>query len=128
MLVQVPQVLTQDEVAYCRRRLEEAEWIDGKATAGEQSAKAKFNLQIPENAPVARELGELILQALGRSPLFAAAALPLRVFPPLFNRYDSGDGCSTPHVDNAIRAAGGGGGTDPYRRLQHAVPVSAGRI
>ena len=107
MLVQVPQVLTADEVAYCRRRLEQSEWIDGRTTAGEQSAKAKFNLQIPEDSAVGRELGELVLRALGRSPLFASAALPLRVFPPLFNRYDPGMVFHA-HVDNAIRAVGGG--------------------
>ncbi|MEJ0018888.1 MAG: Fe2+-dependent dioxygenase [Acetobacteraceae bacterium] len=108
MLVQIPQVLTQDEVAYCRRRLQEEEWVDGRVTAGDQSAKAKFNLQIPENSPVSRELGELILQALGRSPLFTTAALPLRVFPPLFNRYDAGMVFHA-HVDNAIRGMSGAG-------------------
>ncbi len=102
MLVQIPQVLTQDEVAYCRRRLQEEEWVDGRVTAGDQSAKAKFNLQIPENSPVSRELGELILQALGRSPLFTTAALPLRVFPPLFNRYEGGQEFGN-HIDNAVR-------------------------
>ncbi|MGD9618225.1 MAG: Fe2+-dependent dioxygenase [Alphaproteobacteria bacterium] len=109
MLVQVPQVLTKEEVAYCRRRLKEEEWVDGRITAGDQSAKAKFNLQIPEDSPVARELGELILQALGRNALFTTAALPLRVFPPLFNRYDAGM-VFNPHIDNAIRPVRGGGG------------------
>lgn len=109
MLVQVPQVLGKDEVAYCLRRLKEAEWVDGRVTAGDQSAKAKFNLQVPEDSPVARELGEMILQALGRSALFTTAALPLRVFPPLFSRYDAGMVFNT-HIDNAIRAVRGGGG------------------
>ncbi len=108
MLVQIPQVLSKDEVAYCRGRLQDSEWVDGKVTAGDQSAKAKINLQIPEASPVALELGDLILKALGRSPLFATAALPLRVFPPLFNRYDKGMVFDM-HVDNAIRAVSGGG-------------------
>jgi len=109
MLIRIPQVLTAAEVAYCRERLESAEWEDGRATAGQQSAKAKFNLQIPGDSPVGKELSELVLRALGRSPLFATAALPLRVFPPLFNRYDVGMTFHA-HVDNAIRPVPGTGG------------------
>ena len=109
MLVTIPDVLSPDEVRHARRVLEEAAWIDGKATAGEQAAKAKFNLQIPEGSPAAREVGELILRALARSPLFNAAALPLRVLPPLFNRYDVGMKFDA-HVDGAIRAIPGTGG------------------
>jgi len=105
MLVTIEGVLTPEEAADCRSRLAQAEWTDGKVTAGEQSARVKQNLQIPEEAPVARELAELILGALGRNPTFVSAALPLRVFPPLFNRYDVGMGFGT-HVDNAIRFAG----------------------
>jgi PKHD-type hydroxylase len=105
MLLRVEQVLTPAEVAQCRERLAEADWVDGRVTAGEQSARAKRNLQVPDDSPVARELGELILGALGRNPTFISAALPLRVFPPLFNRYDTGDAFGT-HVDNAIRFAG----------------------
>lgn len=102
MLVKAEAVLTKAEVAKIRRVLETADWVDGKVTAGEQSALAKFNLQVPETAPQAREIGETILRALGRDATFNAAVLPLRVVPPLFNRYDAGmkfDG----HVDNAIR-------------------------
>ncbi|MBO1360838.1 MULTISPECIES: Fe2+-dependent dioxygenase [Acetobacter] len=102
MLVHVKNVLTAEEVAYCRDVLESAEWGDGKATAGQQSAKAKHNLQIPQKSPQCRELGELVLRALGRNPTFTSAALPLRVFPPLFNRYDTGMYFDA-HVDNAIR-------------------------
>jgi PKHD-type hydroxylase len=102
MLVRAPAVLTAQEIAHCRRVLEAAEWVDGKITAGAQSAQAKFNLQVPENAPQAKELGELILRALGRNPIFNAAALPFKVFPPLFNRYDEGMRFDA-HVDNAIR-------------------------
>lgn len=102
MLVRIPKLLSAEEVAHCRSVLDKTEWIDGKVTAGQQSALAKFNLQVPENAPAARELGEIILRALGRCPAFTSAALPLRVFPPLFNRYDAGMKFDA-HVDNAIR-------------------------
>lgn len=102
MLVRAEAVLTKDEVAACRRVLEAADWVDGKVTAGVQSALAKNNLQVPENSQAARDLGEIILRALGRNATFNAAALPLRVFPPLFNRYDVGMRFGA-HVDNAIR-------------------------
>ncbi|MGE0119527.1 MAG: Fe2+-dependent dioxygenase [Dongiaceae bacterium] len=108
MLIQVPNVLTAEEVDRCRKTLEAAAWVDGKVTAGAQSARAKHNLQLPEDSPAARELGELVLRALGRNPLFTTAALPLRVFPPLFNRYDAGMTFGA-HVDNAIRAVPGAG-------------------
>ena len=102
MLLQIPQVLSPEQVAHARQLLDAAEWIDGKVTAGYQSAKAKDNMQLPEGSPVARELGDMILAALGKHPLFLAAALPLRIFPPLFNRYAGGQSFGT-HVDNAIR-------------------------
>jgi PKHD-type hydroxylase len=105
MLVHIEQVLTPGQLALCRERLAAQDWVDGRVTAGEQSARAKYNLQVPEDAPAARELGEMILSALGKTPAFVSAALPLRVFPPLFNRYDEGMAFDT-HVDNAIRFAG----------------------
>lgn len=105
MLLQIERLLSPEQVAHARQMLEAAAWVDGKVTAGEQSARAKNNLQVPEDAPAARELGELILGALGRNETFVSAALPLRVFPPLFNRYDEGMAFDT-HVDNAIRFAG----------------------
>ena len=105
MLLHIPGVLTTDQVARCRETLQGQTWVDGRVTAGEQSALAKRNLQVPEDAPAARELGEMILTALGRNPQFVSGALPLRVFPPLFNRYDEGMGFGA-HVDNAIRFAG----------------------
>jgi PKHD-type hydroxylase len=105
MLLHIEGVLTRDQVADFRARLAAGDWVDGKVTAGEQSARAKRNLQVPEDAPLARELGETILGALGRNPEFVSAALPLRVFPPLFNRYDAGMAFDT-HVDNAIRFSG----------------------
>jgi PKHD-type hydroxylase len=105
MLLTIEDVLTGDQVAAFRQRLAAADWVDGRITAGAQSALAKRNLQVPEDSAAARELGETILGALGRNPRFVAAALPLRVFPPLFNRYDAGMAFDT-HVDNAIRFSG----------------------
>jgi PKHD-type hydroxylase len=103
MMIHVPQVLTAEQVARCREVMEKAAWVDGKVTAGEQSAKVKFNLQLPETAPEARELGEMVMSAIARSDLFFSAVLPKQVFPPLFNRYDAGMTFGA-HVDNAIRS------------------------
>ena len=102
MLVQIPQLLSADQVAHIRGQLAATNWVDGKATAGSQSAGAKNNLQVPEDAPAARALGEIILGALGQNERFMSASLALRVFPPLFNRYDRGMEFRT-HIDNAIR-------------------------
>jgi len=106
MLLQIPDVLSPQQVDEARQILDAAEWVDGRVTAGHQSAQAKDNLQIPEGHPAARQLGEMVLKALGRNPLFFAAALPLHVFPPLFNRYSGGQSFGT-HVDNSIRQAPG---------------------
>lgn len=106
MLLHIPDVLTAEQVTHFRNRLQEAEWVNGRVTAGHQSAQAKNNMQLAEDHPVARELGELILAALERNPLFMTAALPLKVFPPLFNRYEGGQSFGT-HVDNAIRQVTG---------------------
>ena len=106
MLITVPDLLNPDQVAKARQVLEAAEWVDGRVTAGPQSSKAKDNLQIPENHPASREVGGMILDALGKNPLFLAAALPTKVFPPLFNRYTGGQSFGT-HVDNAIRHVAG---------------------
>ena len=102
MLVRIPNLLTPEEVAHCRGLLSRSDWVDGKVTAGVQSAEVKRNLQVPENAPAAREIGELILGKLGRNELFTSASLAMKVFPPLFNRYDTGMTFDT-HIDNAIR-------------------------
>lgn len=106
MLLSIPDVLNAEQLIEARRILDAAEWVDGRVTAGHQSAQAKDNLQIPEGHPAARQLGEMILKALGRNPLFFAAALPLHVFPPLFNRYSGGQSFGT-HVDNSIRQVPG---------------------
>lgn len=102
MLLHIPHVLTAEQVARCREVFDRAAWEDGRVTAGHQSAQVKKNLQLPENSPQARELGDLVLAALERSPLFISAVLPQRVFPPLFNRYDASMSFGS-HVDNAIR-------------------------
>jgi PKHD-type hydroxylase len=106
MLINIPNVLTPEQAAESRKILETAEWVDGKVTAGYQSARTKDNVQIPEGHPAARQVGETILKALGQNPLFLAAALPAQVFPPLFNRYSGGQSFGT-HVDNAIRQVHG---------------------
>lgn len=102
MLITIPDVLSTAQVAEARRLLAEAEWVDGRVTAGHQSAQAKDNMQVPEGHPAAQQVGEMILQALGQNPLFISAALPMKVFPPLFNSYSGGQSFGT-HVDNAIR-------------------------
>ena len=102
MMLTIPDVLDADDVARVRAIIDAAEWIDGNATSGAQSALAKRNRQLPEDGAAAREAGAIVLDALGRSPLFVAAALPLKVFPPLFNRYAGGEAFGA-HVDNAIR-------------------------
>jgi PKHD-type hydroxylase len=106
MLLQIPDLLSREQVAQARQLLDPADWVDGRVTAGHQSARAKQNLQLPEDHPVAQRLGELILTALQRNALFVSAALPLRVFPPLFNRYEGG-GSFGNHVDNSIRQIAG---------------------
>ena len=102
MLLHIPGVLDAAQVAEFRKRLVVAGWADGRITAGYQSARAKSNWQLPQDDPVARELSVAVRTALNRSPLFFAAALPRRVFTPLFNRYAVGNGFGD-HVDNAVR-------------------------
>ena len=106
MLLQIPEVLSAEQILGGRKVLESNDWVDGRITAGHQSARAKDNLQLPEDNEDARQLGNTILQALENNPLFMAAALPLKVFPPLFNRYQDGQSVGN-HVDNAIRQVTG---------------------
>lgn len=108
MLLAIPDILSADEVAKCRAALDGADWVDGKVTAGTQSGKVKHNRQLPEDHPVARNVGDAIVAVLGRHPRFMAAALPRKVFPPLFNRYEGG-GHFGFHIDNAIREVRGAG-------------------
>jgi PKHD-type hydroxylase len=106
VLLSIPDVLTPEQVAQARQILDQAEWVDGRVTAGHQSSRAKDNMQIPEDHPAARTVGDMILNALGQNALFISAALPQRVFPPLFNRYTGGQSFGV-HVDNAIRQVTG---------------------
>ena len=105
MLLPIPDVLTKDELARARALIDAAEWIDGNATSGHQSALAKHNTQLPEESEAAKAAGAIILGALSRNPLFVASALPATIFPPLFSRYGPGDVFGT-HVDNAVRLRG----------------------
>lgn len=102
MLLAIPDVLTKEEVAQFRQWMHEADWVDGNVTSGKQSALAKRNLQLPEESPIARKMGEFIRQVLAAHPLFISVALPEKVFPPLFNQYTEGHAFGT-HVDNAVR-------------------------
>jgi PKHD-type hydroxylase len=102
MMIPIPDLLSPEDVARVRGLIDVAEWVDGNATSGPQSALAKRNRQLPESSAAAREAGAIVLDALGRSALFIAAALPLKIFPPLFNRYEGGETFGT-HIDNAIR-------------------------
>ncbi|VTZ49877.1 conserved hypothetical protein with PKHD hydroxylase domain [Methylocella tundrae] len=108
MIVHIENVLDKDQLARCREAMQRAAWVDGRVTAGHQSRQVKNNLQLPEGGAEHQELGVMILRALHRSPLFISAALPHTVFPPLFNRYESGMGFGL-HVDNAIRQSADGG-------------------
>lgn len=108
MLLHIPAVLTPDQVRHLRERLDAADWVDGRATVGDQGAHVKRNRQLPEHAPLTRELGEVILAALARHPTFVSAALPLRTVPPLFNRYEGQEHYGL-HVDGAVRPVPGTG-------------------
>ena len=114
MLLSIPDVLTAEQVARCRQRLQQAGWADGRITAGHQSAKAKDNLQLPEDSEVARELGALVCDAVQANSTFFSAALPRRIYPPLFNCYRDGQSFGF-HVDNAVRYDRSGGGSHPVR-------------
>jgi PKHD-type hydroxylase len=102
MLICVPDVLTKADVVEFRGVMDACEWENGRSTAGAQSAMVKHNEQLPPDSPAARQLGERIIRALTANPLFISAAIPLRIFPPLFNRYGPGHAFGI-HVDNAVR-------------------------
>lgn len=106
MMLHIPEVLTPDQVANMRQRLDASNWVDGRETVGEQGAKVKNNRQLPELSPLGRELGETILKALVGNPLFVSAAIPFRYVPPLFNRYEGGEHYGF-HVDGSIRSIPG---------------------
>ncbi|MCB1553781.1 MAG: Fe2+-dependent dioxygenase [Xanthomonadales bacterium] len=102
MLLPIPDVLSADDLTRCRSVLADAPWADGRITAGHQSAQVKRNLQLPQDCEAAQQLGALVLDRLSAHPLFITAALPNRVFPPLFNCYRGGMDFGS-HIDNAIR-------------------------
>jgi PKHD-type hydroxylase len=106
VLLSIPQVLSKEQVKRCRQVMDAAEWIDGRGTAGPQSGSVKRNMQLPEGTAAAEQLGSMVLEALSRSALFISAAIPMKIFPPLFNRYGIGQHFGT-HVDGAIRAVPG---------------------
>jgi PKHD-type hydroxylase len=106
MLLHIPSLIDAAQLAECREALENADWSDGKATAGYLSSRVKDNAQLPETDAVARRLGEMILDALDKNQLFISAALPLKVVPPLFNRYAGGQSYGG-HIDGAVRPIAG---------------------
>lgn len=108
MILDIPDVLSADALVEARRLLDSADWVDGRATAGHQGARVKANRQIPIDHPSGRQVGEMILGALHRNPLFLSAALPLHILPPMFNRYTGGEQFGT-HVDGSIRTHPGTG-------------------
>ena len=104
MLICIPEILSKDDVADFRRIMDASAWEDGRSTAGAQSAMVKRNEQLPPDSEVARALGNRVLSALTASPRFISAAIPLQIFPPLFNRYvAANDHHFGIHVDNAVR-------------------------
>jgi PKHD-type hydroxylase len=109
MMLHIPNVLTAEQVRELRARLDAADWLDGRATVGQQGARVKNNRQLAEHGPLSRELGQIVLDAVKDSDLFFAAALPLRIVPPLFNRYEGGETYGL-HVDGAMRPLPGGEG------------------
>ena len=117
MLVHIPEVLSKAEVAEVRKRLAASDWVDGRATVGQQGAVVKRNRQLPVDSPVARELGEIILTRLYAHPLFMAAALPLRSVQPLFSVYSGGEHYGF-HVDGAVRQL-------PFNQLSLRTDVSS---
>lgn len=102
MLLTIPGVLALDEIRRLRGLLDAAAWADGRITAGTQSAREKRNRQLPEDAPEAAEARALVLAGLARNGLFFTAALPQKVYPPLFNRYEPGMDFGS-HIDNSVR-------------------------
>jgi PKHD-type hydroxylase len=106
MIIRIPGLLSPAQLAACSEHLAQADWADGRLTAGPQSARVKANEQVAETCPIGRELGQMIVSEIERNKLFLSAALPRHVFPPLFNRYGPGMSFGA-HIDNAIRTIPG---------------------
>ncbi len=109
MLIQIPEILSPDALAQCRGILSGADWADGRLTAGTQSAKVKQNLQLPELCDASLAARKIVLDALNQNALFFSAALPKRIFPPLFNCYEGTYNTFGNHIDNAVRTCAGSG-------------------
>jgi PKHD-type hydroxylase len=105
MLLRVPEVLSPAALARCRAIMEQADWADGKITAGTQSEQVKNNRQLPEDSEAARAARAIVLDALGKSALFITGALPKKTYPPLFNRYDGTSNAFGNHIDNSVRTS-----------------------
>ena len=108
MLITIPDVLNAQQLSQCRALLAGADWTDGRVSAGHQGRRVKDNSQLPENSQAAQDLGDLVLAALERNPLFISAVLPEVVYPPMFNRYAPGQHFGA-HIDNAVRLLPGSG-------------------
>ena len=106
MLLKLEEVLSPEEIRLCRSAIDAGEWVDGNETSGHQAKLSKNNLQLRHGSAEERRAGDISAAALGRAPRFVAAALPLKVFPPMFNRYRGGHDFGA-HVDNAIRQVKG---------------------
>lgn len=102
MLLHVPNVLNAEEITRLRHLLAKADWTDGRVTAGTQSAQVKRNIQLPETTADAEAARMIVLKALNRNALFFSAALPKKIYPPLFNQYRDGMDFGA-HIDNAVR-------------------------
>lgn len=103
MLIEIPALLDAQTLGQCRNILDQVAWVDGKVTAGSQSAQVKNNWQLPEQSPQSETLRALVLAALNQNSLFLSAALPKRIYPPLFNCYQGQRNAFGDHIDNAIR-------------------------
>ncbi len=103
MLLRIPQALNPAELEQVHHLILSADWVDGRVTAGTQSAKVKNNRQLPEDSPQAQQARHLVSVALARNPQFVTGALPKTVYPPLFNRYGGETNAFGNHIDNAVR-------------------------
>ena len=101
MLIQVPALFSAQELAAIRGKLAAAEWEDGRTSVGSLGARVKHNRQVPIESVVGRELGTIVQKRLEQTPLFSSAALPLKIYPPQFNRYEGGEAYGS-HIDGAI--------------------------
>ena len=122
MLLPIENVLTGEQIIFCRKALDPAAWIDGNATAGHQSLLAKNNLQLADSDPVAVEIGDLILAELEKNALFVSAALPRKIFPPLFNRYSGGQSFERMSIMRSVRFQGARIACGPISRQRCSFP------